>query len=98
MIRMVDISLLPAAQRERVLVEYREALKKASTLSYVEAAWFYHYQYATLRHYVSRGMIPTQGRYPRRRITHAAMRAHVQNKACTGSPRKALKTAQLAID
>lgn len=98
MITEVNIGLLSQELREHVLTEYRKALMAEGVkLSYMEAAWLYGYQYNTIRLIVCKGLLRTVGRNPKRRITHAAMRAFLASRKKTGAPRKALTEAQLHI-
>jgi hypothetical protein len=98
MITHVDLTLLPADLRTKVLDEYRVALMAPERrLSYREAAWLYGYTYMTMRVLVSRGRIKTVGRAPNRRITHATMRNYITSKRIAGRPRKSLKQRQTAL-
>lgn len=95
MITTVDISLLPADLREKVLVKFATALMNtAHKMTYYEAAWLYGYRYGTIRWLVHQGRLRIVGRGMNKRITHAAMRAYINRKRKTGAPRRALKNAQ----
>lgn len=98
MITTIDISLLPKDLQKRVLEKYRVALMDPDRpMTYEECAWLYGFTYQTLRSYVKQKRIRTVGRFPLRRITHAAMRQYFQSKRIVGAPRKAQREAQLQL-
>lgn len=99
MIRYVGITELPAELRERVLKEYGRVLRRDDRrLTYREAAMLYGLTYETMRSYISRGLIRSNGRAPNKWISHAAMRRYFLNRGRGGRPRKALVQAQTSID
>jgi len=88
--------LLSAPTRERLLKEYRTALKDVRFLTYEEAAWYYGFTYQTIRHYIHEGRIRPVKKSGKRFLTHVEMRRYLAAKKRTGSPRKSQRT-QLAL-
>lgn len=98
MITEVPLHLLSAKTRERVLAEYRAVVKDPAWLmTYHECAWYYGYEYGTIRTLVALGRLRVCGRPSDRRITHAAMQAYLRGKRMKGSPRKSQRDLQTRL-
>lgn len=96
--RTLELKKLNPEEREAVLAIYRRALKRPEQrMSYYECALVYGFRPDTIRHLVHRKRLRTTGRWPRRSITHAAMRAYLAGRKPNGSKRIALKEAQTAL-
>jgi hypothetical protein len=99
MITHVELAALSPALQKAVLAEYRAALIDPDRkLNYREAAWLYGYTYATIRWLVHHKRVRATGRQSNRRISHQAMLKYARSKQKDGSPRKALKNAQITIN